>query len=216
MGFAPFDPETAVTYEIGLRSEWLHRRLRLNATLFDTEYQDIQLRQQTLIDGEFTTLIENAARARITGRRGRADGARLERADPERRLRPSRTQISRRRPGSRTSLSTAEFERTPRNSFAISMNYEMPVRSGMLELHGDYSYRSKEQFQILPAINDQNGYGLFGARITFGRGRSLVGGAVRAPILPTSAIAPPAAARCSSRPDSLILASACRVRSGSS
>ena len=67
MGFAPFDPETALTYEIGLRSEWLHRRLRFNATLFDTEYQDIQLRQQTFIAGDFTTLIENAARARIRG-----------------------------------------------------------------------------------------------------------------------------------------------------
>ena len=50
-----------------MRSEWLDRRLRINATLFDTEYKDIQLRQQTIIAGEFTTLIENAARARIRG-----------------------------------------------------------------------------------------------------------------------------------------------------
>ena len=47
------------------------------------------------------------------------------------------------------------------------MNYEVPLRSGTLELHGDYSYRSKEQFQIIAAINDQEGYGLLGARLTF-------------------------------------------------
>ncbi len=67
LGFVPFDPETALTYEVGLRSEWLEHRLRLNATLFDTEYKDIQLRQETIVAGEFTSLIENAARARIRG-----------------------------------------------------------------------------------------------------------------------------------------------------
>jgi iron complex outermembrane receptor protein len=43
----------------------------------------------------------------------------------------------------------------------------MPLGSGTLELHGDYSYRSKEQFQIIAAINDQEAYGLLGARVTF-------------------------------------------------
>ena len=43
----------------------------------------------------------------------------------------------------------------------------MPVRSATVELHGDLSYRSKEQFQISPAVNDQPGYGLWGARITY-------------------------------------------------
>src|SRR5206468_7383667 len=53
------------------------------------------------------------------------------------------------------------------HSFAGSLNYEMPLQSGKLELHGDYSYRSKEQFQILAASNDQKGYGLLGARLAF-------------------------------------------------
>ena len=43
----------------------------------------------------------------------------------------------------------------------------MPLRSGIVELHGDYSYRSKEQFQIVAAGNDQKGYGLVGARLTY-------------------------------------------------
>ena len=37
MGFTSFKPETALTFEIGLRSEWLDRRLRLNATLFPNQ-----------------------------------------------------------------------------------------------------------------------------------------------------------------------------------
>ena len=61
----------------------------------------------------------------------------------------------------------SDFQRAPHHSFSGSINYEMPLRSGVLELHGDYSYRSKEQFQILAASNDQKGYGLVGARIAF-------------------------------------------------
>ncbi len=39
----PFDPETIRNYEVGLRSYWLDRRLRLNATAFLTEWRNIQL-----------------------------------------------------------------------------------------------------------------------------------------------------------------------------
>jgi len=47
------------------------------------------------------------------------------------------------------------------------MDYEIRVPAGIVGLHADYSYRSKEQFQILAASNDQKGYGLLGARIAF-------------------------------------------------
>ena len=166
MGFAPFDPETALTYEIGLHSEWLDHKLRVNATLFDTEYKDIQLRQQTIIAGEFTTLIENAARARIKG--AEVDvaaiplkGLTLTAAYGH--LTPKYLDV-----GLVRGLALdSKFQRTPRHSFSGSVNYEVPFRSGMLELHGDYSYRSKEQFQIFAAMNDQEAYGLLGARVTF-------------------------------------------------
>ncbi len=39
----PYDPETIDSYEIGVRSDWLEGRLRVNATLFKTEWEDIQL-----------------------------------------------------------------------------------------------------------------------------------------------------------------------------
>jgi iron complex outermembrane receptor protein len=40
----PFDPEDIKNYEIGVRSDLLHGRLRLNATLFHTKWDNIQLR----------------------------------------------------------------------------------------------------------------------------------------------------------------------------
>ena len=33
-------------------------------------------------------------------------------------------------------------------------------------MHGDYSYRSREQFQLFASPFDQPGYGLLGARLT--------------------------------------------------
>jgi len=59
----------------------------------------------------------------------------------------------------------SHFQRTPRNSLSASIDYDIPVRPGILELRGDYSYRSKEQFQLVAAANDQRAYGLLGARI---------------------------------------------------
>ena len=166
LGFAPFNPETAVTYEVGLRSEWLQRKLRFNATLFDTEYRDIQLRQQTFVDGVFATLIENAAKARIRGAEVELMAVPLKGLTFSAvygHLSPKYLEVGRVRGLSPTS----PFQRTPRNSFSGSINYEAPFRPGAIELHGDFSYRSKEQFQILPAINDQRGYALLDARITF-------------------------------------------------
>jgi iron complex outermembrane receptor protein len=166
MGFYSFDPETALTYEIGIRSEWLQRRLRFNATLFDTEYKGIQLRQSAIVDGEVTTLIQNAARARIRGAEVEmmavpARGLTLTVAYGH--LDPKYLDVGQVRGLTRKS----SFQRTPRNSFSGSVDYQAPFRSGKIELHGDFSYRSKEQFQILPAINDQKGYGLVGARFGF-------------------------------------------------
>jgi len=169
LGFVPFDPESAVTYEAGWRSQWLNQRLTFNATLFDTEYEAIQLRQQVLIAGEITTLIENAAKARIRGAevelvaipvKGLTFTAAYGFLDPK------YLDV-----GQVHGLTLdSHFQRTPRNSFSASVSYSMPLKTGTFELHGDYSYRSKEQFQILAAVNDQPGYGLLGARITL-RGR---------------------------------------------
>lgn len=39
----PFKEETLLNYEIGLKSEWLDRRLRLNASAFYLDWEDLQL-----------------------------------------------------------------------------------------------------------------------------------------------------------------------------
>jgi len=58
-----FNPEKAITEEVGMKSEWFNRQLRLNVDGFHTNYKDIQLNSQI---GTSPTLV-NAGDARMWG-----------------------------------------------------------------------------------------------------------------------------------------------------
>jgi len=62
-----FKPETVRDYELGLKSEWFERKLRVNVDVYDSEYKDIQRSVYVLANGGIVTAIENAASARIQG-----------------------------------------------------------------------------------------------------------------------------------------------------
>jgi iron complex outermembrane receptor protein len=66
-GILPYDAEEVLTYELGLRSEWLDSRLRLNATLFHSDYSDIQTETTDVINGDVVNTVGNAAEARMQG-----------------------------------------------------------------------------------------------------------------------------------------------------
>lgn len=67
--FIAFNPETATTYEAGLKSEFLDHRLRLNAAAYLTNYDKIQttLNVDDPVTGVVTNVIANPADARIKG-----------------------------------------------------------------------------------------------------------------------------------------------------
>lgn len=67
----PFDPETVDTFELGLKTELLDRRVRINAAAFLTNYRDMQIATvyYTTVDGrpvQGNTII-NAAKSEIKG-----------------------------------------------------------------------------------------------------------------------------------------------------
>lgn len=65
----PFEEETAISYEIGLKGLWAERRLQTNIAAFFTDYEDLQVTRffqpQGGTFGEFIT--ENAGEAEIWG-----------------------------------------------------------------------------------------------------------------------------------------------------
>lgn len=71
-GSAPFYPEHLDAYEIGLKSELLERRVRLNLAAFYYDYRDLQV---TIVPGGGTQIFTNAAAARNYGLDGNLDFA---------------------------------------------------------------------------------------------------------------------------------------------
>jgi len=67
-GFQPADPETVNSYELGMKGDFLDRKLRVNISAFSEDYRDIQqvLTANIPGSGPVQTLL-NAASARIKG-----------------------------------------------------------------------------------------------------------------------------------------------------
>ncbi len=59
-----YAPDTNDTYEVGFKTDWLDRRLRVNGTLFYSKYQDIQ---QTIVDPQVQFRVANAGDATLKG-----------------------------------------------------------------------------------------------------------------------------------------------------
>ena len=61
----PFEPESVLTYEAGLKSESFERRLRTNLAVFYNDYSDMQT--SVVVPGTTVTLRQNANSAHTTG-----------------------------------------------------------------------------------------------------------------------------------------------------
>jgi len=62
-----FEPETVTAYEVGLKSEWLDQRLRLNAAVFYNDYEDLQLQYVIPLGYQALTVVGNVAKATVKG-----------------------------------------------------------------------------------------------------------------------------------------------------
>lgn len=64
----PVRPERSRDKELGIRSQWFNRRLTLNATLFDTNYRNLQAQTiETLADGTSNYRLTNVGRLNTKG-----------------------------------------------------------------------------------------------------------------------------------------------------
>ena len=174
----PFNEEKAWSYETGARTEWLDRRMQLNATIFYTDYTDLQVNQVVRpIDAPpevvAVLITTNAAAAEIKG------------VELEFRALPTRNLTIR---GSYTYLDTkiAEFfvppgfdlpfgvELTDRvgnrlpyaseHSWNVMARYDQPLANGGgISIQGDYRYKGETftdpdnvQWGILPSFSVLN------------------------------------------------------------
>lgn len=173
-----FDEEVATTWEAGIKSTLLDRRLQLNLAAFTTRYRDVQLNQQV---GTSPT-IDNAGNARIKGFElemvaapinGLTLNASLGYLDAtftELSASVSRPDVAGPIPGLRLgAVVGGQLPKTAKWSFNFSPRYEVDLANGAsIVLLADYSHRSAVWNEVArylplrrPAID------IFNANITY-------------------------------------------------
>jgi iron complex outermembrane receptor protein len=171
-----YAPETVTDYEIGAKSEWLDRRLRVNLAAYHSNYKDIQRSIFVEEASSFVTEIQNAASAKI-------NGVELEvTARPLRALTLSASAAYTApkynvyngfsSTGAVIDLSNNSFPNVSRWQGDVSANYAMLDRLGEFNANVDYGFRSKVDYQ--PDGHDansagyviQDAYGLLNARVS--------------------------------------------------
>ena len=169
--FNEFQPEKVWTYEIGLRSDWLEKRLRANVTAFYSDYRGLQVQSNTsaIIDGKPVPLetIDNVPRSRITGSEVELilvplPGLKL--SGSLGLLDAKYVELS---PGSSMTTSL-QFPFTPKVSYTTGAEYSFPLSSNY-DFTGrvDYAHKTTINYDLLnsPSLR-QPGYGLLNARLT--------------------------------------------------
>ncbi|MDB5448498.1 MAG: TonB-dependent receptor [Phenylobacterium sp.] len=148
--FVPFRPEKAKNYEIGLKSEFLDRRVRLNLAAYQTNVTDIQRTSLIVftINGvpSTATILSNAGRARFRGAEAEVTAV----VTPELQLAATGSLIDpkylayRDQTGDR---SHERFENVAKRSFTLSAQYTKELSLGRLTARADYSWLSAVALQ---------------------------------------------------------------------
>ena len=63
----PYEPEISDNWEVGMKSQWFERRLQLNVTVFQNDYQNHQITVGRLVDGQIQENLFNAQAATLEG-----------------------------------------------------------------------------------------------------------------------------------------------------
>ncbi len=163
----PFQEESASTYEVGFKSEWLNNTLRLNVSGFFTDYKNLQL----IIQRGISPLTENAGKSEIKGVEVElqwlpTDGLLITGAYGW--IDAKYTELDANANASGIFL-TNELQNTPENSFSIATDYTQPLAiGGELHWHLDYAWKD-DHFN--DAVNTpelmQESFGLLGANVTY-------------------------------------------------
>ncbi len=175
-----YDPEFLVNHEVGIKSEWFDRRLRLNAAAFLYNYDDLQFTAVSVdpASGSLLLVVDNVGEADVRGVELEllarpADGVDINAAvgytDFEIvALDPSVTNVT---------LDTHMIN-TPKWTASAGVQYAWPVgASGQVRVRGDWNYQGSSYADILntPELR-REAHSIFNARITWVPSSSLLGG----------------------------------------
>ncbi|HYE51897.1 MAG TPA: TonB-dependent receptor [Azospirillaceae bacterium] len=163
-------PESVDSYELGMKTEFLDKRVRLNGALFYQDYRNLQVPRILDLDGIPVVLLSNADKSRIKGleleltavpAQGLQVGLGYAYLDAQFKrffVDPART----------IDFSGFDLPRSPRHSVNAMAQYSMPVALGELSFRTGYRWIDDHYFE--PDNNDpgtkEEAYGLLDASVT--------------------------------------------------
>ncbi len=170
-------PSISKNYEIGFKTEFFDRRLRLNVALFKTDTKDVQV--TALIPNTNTNIVQNAGNIRAKGLELNFDAQPLEALNISggfsyldakirnlsQRCYPNQVNEPGARPcvGGQQSVDGSAAVNSPKYKGNVAATYTiaMPGQPFDLYLRGDFQYRSKAWFQLdHDPLATQDGYGV--------------------------------------------------------
>jgi iron complex outermembrane recepter protein len=165
--YQPYRPETLTDFEIGIKSDWFGKRLRLNVSAYQSNYNDLQ-RFITFFSQELqatASSVANAGKARIKGLEAEATaivtddlkiGGTFGYVDPKYTVFTDQLGIDRR---------NERFLNILNYSYSLYANWNAPIGNvGRLNTNVDWSWQSSTPYDVLPN-SVEPGYGLLGARV---------------------------------------------------
>ena len=177
----PFNPEKIWSYEAGVKTDLLERRLRLNLAAFYYDYTDLQVQD---VEGN-NTVVRNAATAVIKGLElettallGTAVQLDLAATYLNSEFRDScladpKHPLPQPDPGctgpSQRNLEGLQLPRAPELKLSVGAQYTLDLpNTGQLILRGDYSHQSRIFFSAFEVTElSQEGYGWAKARLAY-------------------------------------------------
>lgn len=169
---APVKPETVISYEMGLKSSFLDRKVTLNLAGFYNDYKNQQTLVQVNRNGVIVFTLDNAQKARTYGLDAEltirpADGLTL--AGQLGLLNSKLTRFVASRDPATPDYSGNDLTFAPRTTLALSADYERQVGSATLKMRYDTNYRAKHFFDPSNTpFAATPGYWLHNARIALG------------------------------------------------
>jgi iron complex outermembrane receptor protein len=167
-GLEKFEPESIVATEVGVRSTLMGGALSLNASAFNYDYTNLQLKTAVLSGSSFISSVTNASKAKVQGLElsadmalGRGFGGGLSAAYIDSEL------LSYVSPATKRELSGMPLPLTPKSSGSVWLDHKVAMSGGQLRSHLEYNYRSSVVFPLTldQANNKGEAYGVVNASL---------------------------------------------------
>ncbi len=169
----PYDPEIVDTFEMGMKSELLDGTMRLNASVFYSDYTDMQVTVQRVVPAGISSQVLNAGESTVKGFEIETViavtdsfniNAMLGHIDAE----FDSVVYTEPATGETTDVTDAwSFANTPEWTASVGLNKSFDTEYGQIVWSANYAYRSETQLFEAPSQLDQDSYGLLNTSVVW-------------------------------------------------